>query len=422
MYNNQLKPAALGIGKIRIKNNHIIYFCVFLACLVPRYIDVFKIRIILNVSFYALLVFAVSIFSIKRVCIHKQIESSFFWIWLVFIALSIWKSENISQWGYYVYYILTAVLFQQILQLYCDNETNDYAIRAMTDALLLHLLMGLYEVTAHRYLFETGNVVDGLYGRVAIGMFHNLNDYATFVTTMIPFCFYRFFNSNKITGKIYSIFLLSLSLYLTIISESRGVIFAFIGIICVGLFLFAIRNRRNALLVMIGLILFIVAILKDMGGLSSAINLLFTNNAVDLSTSNDTARINLIKNGLHFLGETYGFGVGAGNLKSWLETKSIYPIGLLLYIHNWYIEILSTFGLIFFAIYIFFHIKVAYILGSLKYGRSPQKLCVFLSFICFSIVSISSSSNIYSEWVWMYLVLISNYAYMMENQTVEYKQ
>lgn len=413
MDNYQSKPITLGRGKIHINNNSIIYICVFLACLVPRYIATFKIHIILNISFYAVLVFVVALTNIRRFRIYKEIEFSYFWIWLLFIVLSFWRSESINLWGYYVYYILTAVLFQQVLQTRCDDETYDYVILALTDALFLHLLMGIYEVTAHRYLFETGNIARRLYGHVAIGMFHNLNDYATFVTTMIPFCIYRFIKSNKTIGKIWSLFLLLSSLYLIIISESRGVIYTFIVFICVGLFLFAKRKGRNALIVMIGLTIFVVAIVTNMGGIRSAINLVLVDNAIDLSTNNDTARLNLIKNGLYFVKETYGFGVGAGNLNNWLATKSIYPIGNLTYIHNWYIEILSTFGVIFFAIYAFFHIKVAYKLGTQKNGRSSQKLCVFLSFICFSIVSISSSSNIYSEWVWMYLVLISNYAFMM---------
>ena len=422
MDNNQSKLFMRIGNKLNFNKNSVIYICVFLACLVPRYIATFKVHLFLNFSYYALFVLAISFFFIKRIRISTKIEVSYFWIWLLFIVLSVWRAENISLWGYYVYYIVIALLFQQVLQSSYDEETYDYVVKGLTDALFLHLLMGIYEITTHRYLFGTGNVIRRLYGHVAIGMFHNLNDYATFVTTMIPFCLYRFIASKKPIEKLYSLFLTVTSFYLVIISESRGVIYTLIVFLFVGLFLFARKSKRNRLIVICVLVLSGTLLLTNVGGIRSSLYLLLNNNALNLSTNNDIARMNLIKNGLYFLKQTYGFGVGAGNLNTWLATKSIYRVGDLSYMHNWYVEVLSTFGVLFFIIYVYFHTKVAYKLGSSKYGKNPLKHCIFLSFVCFSIVSVSSSSNIYSEWVWMYFVLVSNYAYMgvkPSNQMIE---
>lgn len=135
---------------------------------------------------------------------------------------------------------------------------------------------------------------------------------------------------------------------------------------------------------------------------------------IDLSGSSDIARLNLIKNGLYFLKQTYGFGVGAGNLYNWLAERSIYYIGDLRFIHNWYIEVLVTFGVVFFILYMIFHGRILHKLYSHKYRTSSLKTSFFLSFLCFSVVSISSSSNVYSEWVWMYLVVVSLYTLSLD--------
>lgn len=250
----------------RNKYNTIIYVLVLLACLVPRYISTLKIHLGLNISYYTVAVMIVSLFSLRKVKIMKKIEFSFFWIWLAFIVLSVWRAEKIGVWGYYLDWILTAILFQQILYRYGDEDTYECIIRALTDALFLHLVMGIYEITAHRYLFEIGNVSSRLYGHVAIGMFHNLNDYATFVTTMIPFAIYRFKSSRKKVEKVYCAFLTLCSLYLIAISESRGAILTLLVFICGGIIMFAKKNKKNMLITGGAVMASIILILTNVGG------------------------------------------------------------------------------------------------------------------------------------------------------------
>lgn len=135
-------------------------------------------------------------------------------------------------------------------------------------------------------------------------------------------------------------------------------------------------------------------------------------NSLNLSKSSDQVRWNLIRNGFYFLRKTYGFGVGAGNLYEWLSTKSVYYIGSIRYMHNWYIEILATFGVVIFVLYLIYHIRV--MLALLHNSRTERNILgihtgYLLSFICFTLMSISSSTNVYSEWVWMYLAVFSAY-------------
>ena len=406
------KPSLIDALKV----NYAIYLCVFLACLVPRYISALKLHIGIDISYYTITVVLFWLLFTRRVVINKKIECVFFYIWLLYIFLSVWRAENIGIWFFYLDWILTAILFQQILIRYRDESTYEFIVKALTDSLFVHLLMGLYEITAHTYLFEVGNVARTSYGHVAIGIFHNLNDYSTFVTTMIPFAIYRFLSSYKITEKLYSLFLAITSLYLIILNGSRGAILTLMIFVLAGIVMFAKKSNKNKLIISGIICVFGVLLVFNIGNSSTFLFNLISSNTVDTNYSSDIARINLIRNGLYFLKKTYGFGVGAGNLYSWLAEKSIYNIGNLRFIHNWYVEVLVTFGVLFFVIYIFFHGKLLYKLFSKKYGTSQLKTTLFLSFVCFSVVSISSSSNIYSEWVWMYLVVISLFSESLEKK------
>ena len=401
--------------KVRFKYNHVIYLCTFLACLVPRYIHTFKLHLGIDFSCFTIAVGFVWLVSVRRIIIHKTIEYVFFFIWAAFIVLSIWRAEKLGVWGAYVVWVFTAILFQQIVTKNRDESKYVFIIRALTDALFCHLLIGLYEITSHRYLFEIGTINSkAQYGHVPISMFHNLNDYATFVTTVFPFTIYRFFENKDPINRIYCLFLAVVSLFLIIIGKSRGAILTLLAFLCAGVFMFARKNSRNRRIVIGGIFAFAIAIITDLGEIRTSLLNFIRRNWINVDRYSDSARINLIKNGLYFLKKTFGFGVGAGNLYKWLDEKSIYDIGYLKFIHNWYVEVLVTFGVLFFIIYLCFHGKIMYRLFSKSYGKSRLKTTFFLSFVCFSIVSISSSSNIYSEWVWMYLVVVALFSASLE--------
>ena len=397
--------------------NYVIYILAFLACLVPRYVSTFKLHLGISISFYTLAVVFIWLMTTRRIVLKNRIEQYFFFIWAAFILFSVWRAEKIGVWAFYLDWVFTAILFQQIVMKYQDDDIYYFVVKAVTDALFIHLIIGLYEVTTNTYLFETENVNVSrrLFGHVAIGMFHNLNDYATFLTTMAPFAVYRLFNSKNVIEKLYSFFLTTASLYLIIVSESRGAILTLIVLMFVGIVELARKNNRIKLIILASLVVFVLALILDLAGIRASVFNLIRRNSINFAGNSDIARINLIRNGLYFLQRTYGFGVGAGNLYQWLAEESIYYIGGLRFIHNWYIEVLVTFGILFFTIYIVFHIKLLINLYKKKSSIPQLGTAFFLSFICFSIVSISSSSNVYSEWVWMYFVIVALFSISHKN-------
>ena len=395
-----------------------LYLCAFLAGLVPRYIQNFKIHIVIGISMFTVAVFLTCFLFVRTIKIYARIECVLFIVWMLLIVGSLWRAKRFGVWALYVDWIITAILFMQILYHRSSEKTYETVIRGIVDALFIQLVIGLYEVSAHKYLFETGGIMRRLYGNVAISMFHNLNDYATFVVTLLPFAIYLLMKSDKIAIRVYYSFICIASVFLAIRSESRGAILGLLLIACTVLFLY-LRKSKKAKILCVTSAAFVVLIVLVLPSVRNAIASMIEGILLDQSGRSNDYRVNLMKNGFYFLVRTYGFGVGAGNLVQWLGEKAIYPIGDLLFLHNWYLEIAVTFGIPFFILYMYFHVKT--IVSLIKHFKLQGyfwniRNTIMISFVTFSLVCISSSSNVYSEWVWMYLVFIATFE-MFDNNS-----
>lgn len=395
--------------KLTIKQ-WMIPFTVLLSCVTPRFSTFMKVNLGIHVSFYALSVVLVWIFTQKKRNDFSHIQPLFFYVWLIAALVSIWQNTNINRWALYIYYIIICIISMQVFLSCDDNDVYNRITVAISLALFIHVVIGYFEVISHTYLFNVGSFASYHYGKEAISMFYNPNDYSAFIATMLPFAVYRFLASDKLLKKIaYGILTFGI-VDLIIITLARSAILALIFGIIIIFVLFVKKDRlklKAFLLVTAGIIavLFVPSV-------QTWIRTIIINNAIDTSSVTDSARINLIKNGLHFLKMTFGLGVGAGNLETWFAEKSIYPIGKLLYMHNWYIEILVTFGVIVFVLYIVTHATI--FLEVFKLAKREKKLfgihtAYLISFTIFTITSVASSSNVYSEWVWMYLALMVSY-------------
>ena len=122
--------------------------------------------------------------------------------------------------------------------------------------------------------------------------------------------------------------------------------------------------------------------------------------------NSDAVRLNLIRNGLVFLRETFGFGVGTANAEYWMATEPVYYVRGFTNVHNWWVEILTNFGVIIFILYIVFYISLFCSIWK-RYKTEKdyhtKVLCMILiSFMgAFLAASVSSSSNWGKEWLWI---------------------
>lgn len=388
-----------------------LYLCVLLSGLTPRYILDFKIHLVIGISMYTVFVVLTWFLFVRHIRLKRNLECIFFFIWLFLVIGSIWRAKRLGVWAYYVDWTVTAILFMQLLYHRLDDNTFEIVVRTIVDSLFIQLMIGLYEITNHRYLFEIGRVSARLYGKVAISMFYNLNDYSTFIVTILPFSIYLFMKNKSIVARLYYSCIFFISIFLALKSESRGASLSLLLIVGTVLYLFIRKSKTTRTIgaIVIGIVVFVIAVIPQFRNLL----LSFWGAIVfDQSGKSDDIRINLMKNGLYFLRETYGLGVGAGNLIQWLSERAIYPIEDILFMHNWYLEIAVTFGVAFFVLYMVLHIRtVIGILSNFSVDKGFWNMnnTILISFVAFSLVSISSSSNIYSEWVWMYLVFVTTF-------------
>ena len=393
-------------------HKYMIVLCVFLACMTPRYISTFKIHVGMSISFFTIFTLLSWLLFCRKIVIYKSVESYIFVAWLLLAIIGIVQSRNIGDWLYNFVWIVTAFFFSQLLYKEKGNVWYDRIVYAIVLGLIIHLIIGFYEITFHQHLFHTGNYGVKFYGTTPISIFHNPNDYATFVATIIPFVIYQLKKSSSRITRILWAFVGIISIYLLIRTGSRAAFYSLIPAALVISYIICKRSNINRVYFITAGVLFIALVLISSRVQETLLSQIVSN-SIDLSLYGDMHRVNLIKNGVEFLKQTYGFGIGAGNMKYWIQNKSIYYVSGLIYFHNWYMELLVTYGIGFFVLYSYFHCKVLkkLVKASVNSNNSQNNLSTafLISFVTFSVVCISSSSNSYSEWVWMYYAVIASY-------------
>jgi teichuronic acid biosynthesis protein TuaE len=130
----------------------------------------------------------------------------------------------------------------------------------------------------------------------------------------------------------------------------------------------------------------------------------------DDSTSSNAVRVNLLKNTFHYVLDTFGFGVGAGNLPFYLEHEPVYETDSVVEVHNWLAELLGNFGLFILLGYITMYGYLFFCLYTINQQRKRHKVLLeacMLALAAFLVASISPSSvsNLYFHWVFLGFVM-----------------
>ncbi|MHA6967268.1 O-antigen ligase family protein [Glutamicibacter bergerei] len=252
--------------------------------------------------------------------------------------------------------------------------------------------------------------------QLAASMFGNTNDFATYLLVSLSILVIAARTSRHWWSKFIFYITVASSILLVLSTDSRANIIS----IFIWSLIIVITQARNVHRVIVSIftisITFICLLFVDLTFIVKFLNLeTIFNFTFDNSHSSDGVRLNLSKNGIHFLIETMGFGTGAGNIEHWMETRAVYPTSGVLNIHNWWLEILVAYGVLVFVGYItmilFIFIKL--IKSTWQNGNNIVgyiSAYLFAGIAAFVISSISSSSNISSEWLWVYFAVIINFA------------
>ena len=311
--------------------------------------------------------------------------------------------------------------------------TRDYVqwrtlIKAVWVMMTFLSIWGLFEITTNIYLLADLGKLDKYstfvtqpWTRIPITYLANQNDYATILLAALPINLILMNTTKNSLKKLLTLLCMLLSTFLIFQSGSRMSLLmalAFYGIYV----LLGVRwdfTRKQVLTT--GSIVLTLAILAftfvpPIRGMVTDLIYILPRPVI----SGDVGRMNMWRNGLMYLGKTFGLGVGAGNIEVWMEIFGPLPTNNIFNIHNWWLEILVGYGAFIFIAYVLGYALMIYRLFNLKkfVNRMHQKIMnAFISFLLVFIgASITSANNMLIEWHWVFFGLIIAYIGIMEAQ------
>ena len=279
--------------------------------------------------------------------------------WLAYAGISVFWQRDYGNWRIAMNYLIIGCFCAFVFPLFL-RTTRDIlnAYRVMGLLLLIHNIIGWFEFITRIYLFPSASDAAGWAGR-PVSIFYNTNNFAVFLVFGI---FILFVNYSDYEGKLAKrgCLLLALSsICLILLTRSRGALLtlAFGIAIFVGTLYFAkikekvmslLRRKRSRIIMLIGMgVLLVVTVV--------VVHQMFF--AGERAVSG-MARLNLIRNGFMFLPITFGFGVGAGNIEHWMDNYWGFRTYGMTNMHNWWMEILTAYGILIFILYLIFYVKL----------------------------------------------------------------
>lgn len=354
----------------------------------------------------------------------------FLLIWLVYSILSInWAMDQISavRQVIFLFYGFSLIFFSVAF----FDSADDLSLVAKVWLVFLGFtyIIGVFETLTGHHLPGSGvSFTDYERFRYApTAVFYNQNDFATYLSLSAPFLLSGLIFSKKRIIRASSLLSFGVLLYLLEATSSRSnylalllviLYFFFVaysnqrsrrvlyGVISISLVVPMLFPKRILVLINSGLVYFqglVLGISKGVGSLS--------------------IRLNLARNGFRFLVATWGFGVGAGNVERWMQTRAQFDIGFITNIHNWFLEVLVNYGIFIFAGYGIFYlglmVKIATILRLHQNDQKMKVMGVALlgSLIGFFFASMSSSSIMALKPHWMIFAMALAYVNIGLNKT-----
>lgn len=339
----------------------------------------------------------------------NYLSVSFMIVWALYAFMTLAWVKDYRGWLRSVYFLSLGLLAVLLFTKYLRSKFDVLrAMKAFSVMIYFHNILGWYELRTGNYLFLNNSVRYYTIHKLPVSMFGNTNNFATFMLFSVFILFVCFSNSKNMIYKATNIIFMASSVLLILSTRSRANMLGLVMAAAIFVFL-GIKNKRirRGLLLCLGLAVIFLLIkpeylMRIYSTMDSNLQFRFT-----AERGSDITRLNLIKNGLLFLLSTFGFGTGAGNIEIWMANYSQYYVGDIVNIHNWWFEILVGYGVVIFAMYICFYIGLFKSMYR-RYRHSTDKVDITISLAIMScmvgyiIGSVSSSSNISTEWLWVF--------------------
>lgn len=344
----------------------------------------------------------------------------FFWAIysIILIPLTV---KDISAFFHHFFFLFSALITSYFAGKYI---TSSKAIRLVLISFVVVMLfaafIGVQEMITGVYRFVDQNNLDyydlrsalestiGM--RVPISIAGNPNDFGM----MMLFASLTSYGLVKIENKkiLRVLFVLSALFFafMVIATQSRS---QFISLLLAyGLIFIIAFNRQGK----VKQIVFIVLLLLTG---SYIISLLHANEDLYLALlevnleEQDLVRVNLIKNGFTILFDSLFLGVGVGNIEYHMAQPGLLQTGGVLNIHNWWMEILVSSGIVVFVYYLAVYIKQMFgFWHDTRRFRNTKNEYYYIacyatvSMVVFILSSVAGSSIFNAEWSWAFITML----------------
>ncbi|MGH2015483.1 O-antigen ligase family protein [Aerococcus urinaeequi] len=350
----------------------------------------------------------------------------FWWVWAL---CSVLWAMSLGSWLQAM--ILLTLGISSIIGIFL--WTRDFVqwrtlIKAVWVMMTFLSIWGLFEITTNIYLLADLGKLDKYstfvtqpWTRIPITYLANQNDYATLLLAALPINLILMNTTKNSLKKLLTLVCMLLSTFLIFQSGSRMSLLmalAFYGVYV----LLGVRwdfTRKQVLTtgsIVLTLAVLAFAFVPPIRGMVTDLIYILPRPVI----SGDVGRMNMWRNGLMYLGKTFGLGVGAGNIEVWMEKFGPLPTNNIFNIHNWWLEILVGYGAFIFIAYVLGYALMIYRLFNLKkfVNRMHQKIMnAWITFLLVFIgASITSANNMLIEWHWVFFGLIIAYIGIMEAQ------
>lgn len=332
--------------------------------------------------------------------------------WLVVAIVSVLWASSLIGWVKGLFFVGCGIFSILFITTFTQTEKDVKTLFIIVFSMIvMHQLIGFYEIVTNHYIWanlssgQLSQFASNWSARLPYSTFSNVNDYSTLIFASVPFACI-FFHSKKYWLKGISILSILATIFFLIRTGSRGNQLALM-VFVVSLIGLKFLNRK--ILKYGAMILSFIILIGIVGYFASStvrFNVYDTIQEFISRGGSNFYRINMILNGFIYLIRHFGLGVGAGNVEYWLGNHPIYEVDAP-NIHNWFMDILTGYGLIVFILYSVMYIYILrQLYVSYKYSNNSfirtSSMFLFAYVISFVISSMSSATNMIIEWQWVY--------------------
>lgn len=357
----------------------------------------------------------------------------FFVLWLLWAVISLfWAGVTVNS-ARHVEAITVGTAMIALSLLFLSDERGARSLhRLWLIASGVFVGIAIWEVVTGTHLNGSGeaNYV-GIRWTYPSAVFWNPNDLATFLALALPFMFgWLTLPKGGTLGKGLVATLALASFWFVMLTGSRANIIACLAGAVLAVLLpgatgwresirggvvgLLPRDNRRWQFIMVVLVMGGVLFLSMCSFFSSAIashlelfgTLPRQVSSINAEDSSIMVRIDLVRNGFAFLGQTNYLGVGAGAFETWMTNRSVYYTGGIVNAHNWWLEMAVDYGLPIFGLLLIVYLGLLWNMFDI-FRRSRDdmlkavSLATLVALVEFPVAGTSSSGLIRNYAVWL---------------------